>query len=134
VVAAREGAVHEPAARPENNTGRGNRPVHPNDLPRTDRPAAPNTGNAKLDQKYQQQQENLQAKQDQERQKLQQKQDQEHQKLAQQKANDTTKQQLEQRHQQQTQQMQQKHVQEQQRLQQRQQPAPHPAPARPAKP
>jgi hypothetical protein len=135
VVAAREGGpVHEPTARPENSTGRGNPPVHPNDLPRTDRPAAPNTGNAKLDQKYQQQQEKLQAKQDQERQKLQQKQDQEHQKLAQQKANDTTKQQLEQRHQQQTQQLQQKHVQEQQRLQQRQQPPPHPAPARPPKP
>jgi len=92
VVEAREGgAVHEPAARPENNTGRGNPPVHPNELPRTDRPAAPNTGNAKQDQRYQQQQEKLQAKQDQERQKLQQKQDQEHQKLDQQKANDTKK-------------------------------------------
>lgn len=135
VVAAKEGgAVHAPAARPENNTGRGNPPVHPNDLPRTDRPAAPNTGNAKQDQKYQQQQEKLQAKQDQERQKLQQKQDQQHQKLDQQKTNDTKKQQLEQQHQQQTQQLQQKHVQEQQRLQQRQQPPPHSATARPSKP
>jgi hypothetical protein len=135
VVATREGgAVHEPTARPENSTGRGNPPVHPNDLPRTDRSTSPNTGNVQQDQKYQQQQEKLQAKQDQERQKLQQKQDQQHQKLDQQKANDTKRQQLEQQHQQQTQQLQQKHVQEQQRLQQRQQPPPHPAPARPSKP
>jgi hypothetical protein len=133
VVAAREGgAVHEPAARPENNAGRPNTVIHPKDLPGAERPVAPNTGDPKMDQKYQQQQEKLQAKQNQERQKLQQKQDQQHQKLEQQKANDAQKQQLEQRHQQQTQQLQQRHVQQQQQMQQRQQPAPRPA--KPPKP
>src|SRR5580700_5234203 len=120
--------------RAENNAARPTTAIHPRDLQPVERPAAPNTGNVKQDQRYQQQQEKLQAKQDQERQKLEQKQDQQHQKLDQQKANDTKKQQLEQQHQQQTQQLQQKHVQEQQRLQQRQQPPPHPAPARPPKP
>jgi hypothetical protein len=134
VVAAREGgAVHESAARPENNAARPNPAVHPNDLPATERPAPPNTGNAATDKKYQQQQEKLQAKQDQERQKLQQKQEQDHQKLAQQKANDAQKQQLEQKHQQQTQQLAQKHVQQKQQLQQRQAPPPHQAQAKPPK-
>jgi WXXGXW repeat (2 copies) len=103
-------------------------PVHPNDLPPAERPAPANSGNAKADKKYQQQQEKLYAKQDQERQKLQQKQDQEHQQLAKQKATEAKTQQLEQKHQQQTQQLQQKHIQQQQTLQ-----AAHPAPP-PAKP
>jgi WXXGXW repeat (2 copies) len=142
VVAAREGGtVHQPAARPENNAARpennaarANPIVHPKDIPRGERPAAANTGNPKTDQKYQQDQERLQAKQDQERQRLQQKQDQEHQKLDQQKANDAKKQQIEQKHQQQTQQLQQRHVQQQQQLQQRQQrPAPRPSPGKPPK-
>ncbi|MGB6027759.1 MAG: hypothetical protein WBG40_21395, partial [Candidatus Sulfotelmatobacter sp.] len=118
----------------ENNRGAGEpraesstRPaVHPNDLPPLEHPAAPNTGDAKADKKYQQQQEKLYAKQEQERQKLQQKQDQEHQKLAKQKASDAQTQQLEQKHQQQTQQLQQRHAAQQQRLQ-----AARPAPARP---
>jgi hypothetical protein len=135
VVAAREGgAVHELAARPENNAARPNPAVHPNDLPAGERPAPPNTGNAKTDQKYQQQQQKLQAKQDQERQRLQQKQDQDHQKLTQQKANDAKRQQVEQQHQQQTQQLAQKHTQQQQQLQQRQTPPQHQAQARPPKP
>jgi WXXGXW repeat (2 copies) len=135
VVAAREGgAVHDSAARPENSTARPNPAIHPRDLPPTERPPAPNTGNAKKDQKYQQQQEKLLQKQDQERQKLQQKQDQEHQRLEQQKTNEAKKQQLEQRHQQQTQKLAQRHAQQRQQLQQRQQAAPHPAPARPPKP
>jgi hypothetical protein len=135
VVAAREGgAVHQPAARPENNAARSNPVVHPKDIPRTDRPSTPNSGNPKTDQKYQQQQDKLQAKQDQDRQRLQQKQDQEHQKLDQQKANDARKQQVEQKHQQQTQQLQQRHVQQQQQLQQRQQsPGPRPNPGKPPK-
>jgi hypothetical protein len=111
------------APRPENNVARPSTPVHPRDLPPVARPSAPNTGNPKLDQKYQQQQEKVFAKQQQERDKLQQKQEQEHQRLDQQKANDAKKQQVEQRHQQQTQQLQQKHQQQQQQLQQRQQPA-----------
>jgi len=114
--------------RPSNNAGNNNNvsrpstPVHPHDLPPAARPGAPNTGNPKLDRKYQQQQEKVFAKQDQERQKLQQRQDQEHQRLTQQHANEARQQQVEQRHQQQTQQLQQRHEQQQQQLQQRQQP------------
>ena len=110
-----------PPARSENNVPRPGNVVHPKDLPPFERPAPPNTGNPKADQKYQQQQEKLFAKQEQERQKLQQKQDQEHQRLAQQKADEARRQQVEQRHQQQTQQLQQKHAQEQQKLQDKQQ-------------
>jgi hypothetical protein len=123
VVAAREGGpVHGSPAHTENTAARPTAPIHPRDLPPAERPPAPNTGNAKQDQKYQQQQERLRQKQDQERQNLQQKQDQEHQRMDQQKANDVGKQQLEQRHQQQTQQLAQKHAQQQQKIQQRQQP------------
>jgi hypothetical protein len=133
VVAAREGgAVHGSSARtennatrPENKAARPTTPIHPRDLPPAERPAPPNTGNAKQDQKYQQQQEKLQQKQDQERQKLQQKQEQDHQRMMQQKADDARKQQLEQQHQQQTQQLQQKHAQQQQKLQESQQRPPH---------
>lgn len=119
-----------PENRPENNAARPpSTPVHPRDLPPAERPNAPNTGNAKQDQKYQQQQEKIFAKQEQERQKLQQKQEQEHQRLEQQHASDARRQQVEQRHQQQTQQMQQRHEQQQQKVQQRQQP-----PSRESKP
>jgi len=111
-----------PENRPENNAARPSAPVHPRDLPPATRPPAPNTGNAKQDQKYQQQQEKQFAKQQQERDKLQQRQEQEHQRLAQQNANEARRQQVEQRHQQQTQQLQQRHEQQQQRMQQRQQP------------
>jgi hypothetical protein len=109
--------------RPENDSNADRKPVHPSDLPAATRGAAPNTGNAKLDKKYQQQQDKQSAKQDQERQKLQQQQDKEHQQLAKNNANDAQKQQVEQKHQQQTQQLQQRHQQQQQQLQQRQQPA-----------
>jgi hypothetical protein len=130
IAPAREGgAVSGRGAMPENNANNaarsneaGSRPVHVKDLPAADRPAAPNTGNPKLDQKYQQQQQQLYSKQDQERQKLQQRQDQDHAKLAQQHASDAKTQQLEQRHQQQTQQLQQRHTQQVQTMQQRQQP------------
>jgi hypothetical protein len=108
--------ANTPVPRPENNVPRPPTAVHPRDLPQAERPAPPNTGNPRLDQKYQQQQEKLRAKQDQERQKLQQKQEQEHQRLAQQKVDENRRQQVEQRHQQQTQQMQQKHEKEQQKL------------------
>jgi hypothetical protein len=100
--------------------------VHPNDLPAADRPTPPNSGNAKADRKYQQQQDKLYAKQTQERQKLQQKQDQDHQRLAQQKASDAKTQQLEQKHAQQTQQLQQRHAAQQQSLQSHQAPAAKP--------
>jgi hypothetical protein len=106
-------------ARQENNVPRP--AIHPNDLPPVEHSAAPDTGNAEMNQKNQQQQEQLRAQQQQERQKLQQQQDQEHQQLAQQKANQDKQQQLEQKHQQQTQQLQQQHQQQQQQMARQQQ-------------
>lgn len=96
--------------------------AHPKELPPVERPASPNTGNPKLDQRYQKQQENLIAQQNQDRQKLQQKQDLEHQQLARQQAGQGRTQQVEQQHQQQTQQLQQRHAQQIQQMQQKQQP------------
>jgi hypothetical protein len=131
------GASGKPAA--ENNPAPGKPaaenkpPVHPNDLPATQHAAAPNTGDPKLDKKYQQQQQKLYAQQDKERQKLQQQQDKEHQNAQKQQASQEKQQQMEQRHQQQTQQMAQKHTAQQQQLQQRQTAAP-PATAHAAPP
>jgi hypothetical protein len=116
------------APRPEANNSRPDvprPPMHAADLPPHERPASPNTGNAKLDQKYQQQQEKLYAKQQQEHQKLQQQQERDHQRMQQEQAkqaNVARQQQMEQRHQQQTQQMEQRHTEQQQHLQQKQQP------------
>ncbi len=123
IVAAKQGGRYNPPSRPENNAARPSTAIHPNELPQRARPAAPNTGNAKLDQKYQRQQDKLSAQQDQQRQRLQQKQEQDHQRMAQQNANDARNQQLERKHQQQTQQLQQKQVQQQQKLEQRRQPS-----------
>jgi YXWGXW repeat-containing protein len=131
VVPAREaGAPYNPGANhngaeqrgPQGNFPHPGNGVHPGDLPAHERPGAPNTGNQKLDQKYQQQQEKLSTRQNQEHQKLQQKQEQDHQRMARQNANDARRQQVEQHHQQQTQQMEQRHVQQQQHLEQKQQP------------
>jgi WXXGXW repeat (2 copies) len=108
-------------SRPESDASRPGTAVHPNDLPPRRTPAPPNTGDAEMDKKNQQEQDQLGAQQDKERQELQQKQEQEHQKMAEQNADAAKKQQVEQQHQQQTQEMQQRHVQEQQQLQQRQQ-------------
>lgn len=113
---------HNQPSAPENNAGNAHNAVHPNELPPMEHSAAPNTGNAQQDQKYQQQQEKLYAKQNQERQQLQQKQDQEHQQMTKRNGSDAQKQQMEQRHQQQTQQMVQKHTEQQQKLQAKQQP------------
>jgi hypothetical protein len=110
-------------APPVTATARTTAASHPNQLAPVERPAAPNTGNAKQDQKYQQEQNKVIAKQNQERQKLQQTQDKEHQQLAKQKASPVRTQQLEQQHQQQTRQMQQNHSQQMQQMQQRQQPS-----------
>jgi hypothetical protein len=107
-------------APPVTATARPNTAVHPKELPPVQRPAAPKTGNAKLDQKYQKEQDNVVAKQNQDRQKLQQKQDTEHQQLTKQKAAPARVQQVEQQHQQQTQQMHQGHTQQMQQMQQRQ--------------
>jgi len=105
------------AGGPGNNVPRPPVPAHAKDLQPHERPAPPNTGNAKLDQKYQQQQDKLYQRQQQDHQKLQQKQEQEHQRLAQKSANDARTQQTEQKHQQQTQRLEQKHEQQQQKLQ-----------------
>jgi flagellar biosynthesis GTPase FlhF len=121
VVGAREaGAPYHPPANRGGNEGGFRPPVHPNDLPKFERPAPPNTGDANRDRKYQQQQDKMFARQEQERQQLQQKQEQEHQRMEQQNASQERRQQTEQRHQQQTQQMQQRHVQEQQHMQEKQ--------------
>lgn len=109
--------------RPENNVPRPPNAAHAKEVEPHTAPAPASSGNAKADQKYQQQQEKLTAKQNQEHQKLAQSQEQEHQKLAQQKAPEPRTQQVEQKHQQQTQQMEHKHTQQQQHLAQKQ-PAP----------
>jgi hypothetical protein len=122
------------AAHPAAETARPAPAVHARDLPPAGQFTPPNSGNAKQDQKYQQQQQKLQVQQVNERQKLQTKQEQDHQRLPQTPANQTRQQPLEQKHQQQTQQLDQKHTQQQQQLQQRQQPPPHQAAAKPEKP
>jgi hypothetical protein len=90
-------------------------PVHPSELAPITRPSAVNSGNAKADRNYEQQQDKLISKQTQERQHLQQKQDAEHQQKPQ-----ASSPKLEQKHQQQTQQLSQKHAAQQQSLQSRQ--------------
>ena len=107
---------------PENNNGARPNYSHAREIPTPGRPPNPNTGNPKLDQRYQQEQEKLAAKQAQEQQKLQQKQEQEHQRVQKQQANTAKQQQMEQRHQQQTQQMVQRHEQQVQQMKQRQEP------------
>jgi hypothetical protein len=139
VVAAREaGAPYHPPAntrenRPAANAGenRPANPTHASELPQHQVVTPPSTGNAKLDRKYQQQQEKLVAKQNQEHQKLQQQQEKQDQRAQQQQArqqqnqarqqqNQVRQQQTEQRHAQQTQQMEQRHTQQTQSLQERQ--------------
>jgi WXXGXW repeat (2 copies) len=106
------------------NPPANNAMVHAKDLPAY-KPTAPNTGNAQLDQKYQQQQQKLAQQQDKERQKLQSQQDKEHQQYQKQQADETKTQALEQKHTQQTQQLQQRQQAAQQHLEQRQAPASH---------
>jgi hypothetical protein len=119
------GAPHNENARPpENGGGGGHTFNHAKELPPIERGNPPNTGNAKVDQKYQQQQQKLYDKQNQERQKLQQQQEKEHQQAQQRNFNQARQQQMEQRHQQQTQQLQQHHQEQAQHLQQRQAPPP----------
>jgi len=96
----------------------------------------PNTGNAKTDAKYQQQQQKLAAKQNADHQKLQQQQEKQHQQLERKQANDAQRQQMETRHAQQTQRMETQHAQQQTRMEQHQAPRPsggggHPEGGRP---
>jgi WXXGXW repeat (2 copies) len=109
-------------APPVTATARPNIAAHPSELPPA-RASAPNTGNPKLDQKYQKEQNQVVAQQNQQRQKLQQTQDREHQQLTKQNAPPARMQQAEQQHVQQTQQMAQRHSQQMQQVQQRQAPA-----------
>jgi hypothetical protein len=120
------------ATRPATETARPSPAVHAKDIPPAEHLAAPNTGNAKTDKKYQQQQDKLQTQQVKERQTLQTKQEQDHQRLPQKPANEPKQQPLEEKHQQQTQQLAQKHTQQQQQLQQHQQSASHQAAPKPA--
>jgi WXXGXW repeat (2 copies) len=99
-------------------------PTHAKDLSPHEKLPAPNTGNDKLNAKYQQQQDKMAAKQEQEHQKMAQKQNQEDEKMARQNANAQKQQQMEQRHAQQTQQMEQHHTAQTQQMQQRSQPHP----------
>lgn len=96
-------------------------PVHPKEQPPAPRATVPPSQNPAVDQKHQQQQDQLRARQEQERQKLQQQQEQQHAKVAQQQTDQAKQRQMEQQHQQQTEQLQQKQAQQQKQLQQKQQ-------------
>jgi hypothetical protein len=109
------------AGAPNGGAPGGNRAIHPRDLPPAEKAAPPSTGDTKLDQKFQSQQNKLSTKQAQDYQKLQQRQDKQDQALARKNANDTARQQMEQQHAQQTQVMQQRHTQQSQNLAQHQQ-------------
>ncbi len=126
-------AGNKPGA--SNNEAPGNKPVNPpansgnqktyNDRPPSARPPGagnnPSTAdNSQLDQKHQQELEQLRLKHDQERQKVEQQQQQERKQLAQ-KADDEKRQQINQKHQQQLEELEKKHQAEEQKLQQQQQ-------------
>jgi hypothetical protein len=106
---------------PANNNRPANTNVNPNaydNRPPSARPAP--TVDPRLEQKHQQQIQQLQQKQDQEYQKVQQKQYQQEQKLQQQNADAARQEQIQQKQQQQLQQIEQKHDQQQQQLQRKQ--------------
>jgi hypothetical protein len=111
---ANHGAVPGSAAERSNNA------VHPRDLPAIEHQGAPDTGNSRLNQRYQQQQNKLVARQSQDREKLQRQQDKEHTQLSKQQSNVARSQQQEQRHQQQTQHLQQRHADQSQHMAERQ--------------
>jgi WXXGXW repeat (2 copies) len=112
----------EPAehAAPGGEASQPGNAAHAKDLPQHQPAQVPSTGNANLDKKYQQQQQQLADRQNQEHQQLQQRQEQEHQQAQQHNFNTQKQQQMEQKHQQQTQKLEQKHTQQTQRLTQRQ--------------
>ena len=120
-----------PTPNTANQPSQGNKPgatVTPvrqksfNDRPPSARAATnQSTVNPQLEQKHQQEVQNLHQKQDQERQKIEQQQVQQRQKLAQKNADEQKQAQLDQKHQQQLVHLEQKHDQEQQKLQQKHQ-------------
>ncbi|HKF47065.1 MAG TPA: YXWGXW repeat-containing protein [Terracidiphilus sp.] len=138
VVAAKSaGAPYHPPANREATPRATPEPVNPNenlnasharDLKPHEAGPPPNTGDPRLDQKYQQQQQKLIDKQNQEHQKLQAQQEKEDQQLQRRQAAPQQQQQMEQRHAQQTQQMVQRHTQETQQLRQQQAPRPQKPP------
>jgi len=120
------------ANRPATNDRPNNAPANvqssqPPNNPRNDRPPSarqaspPPNGNPQLEQKHQQELENLHRQQDQERQRVEQQQAQERQRADQQRADDQRKQQMQQQQQKQLEDLRQQHVQQQQQVQQRQQ-------------
>jgi hypothetical protein len=105
------------------NANPGNAKAY-NDRPPAVRPSNSNNSNnvnPQLDQKHQQQLEQLRVKQDQERQKVEQQQIQQRQQLAQKNVDEQRQQQLNHQHEQQLRQLEQKHDQQQHQLQQKQQ-------------
>lgn len=127
------------SARPASAVSNVNPKTSNDRLPSTRPSTSANNVSPQLEQKHQQQVEQLHAKQDQERQKIEQQQIQQRQRLQQQQADEQRQQQVNQRHQQQLQQLEQKHDQQQQNLQQKQQQERQkvqnrpPPPAKPAK-
>ena len=115
----RPGAFNDREAVPAREEGAA-RPNDAKDLQPHARPPAPNTGNTKQDQKFQQQQDKLIQQQNKEHEKLAAQQEKEHQQMAKQNTDQAARQQMEQRHQQQTQQLEEKHTQQQQHLQEKQ--------------
>jgi uncharacterized protein DUF6600 len=114
------------AAQP-GQVGKGSVPTNQNvsqksysERPPSSRPGNASNVNAQLDEKHQQELQQLRQQQDQERQKVEQQQQQERQR-AQQVADEANQQQLNQKHQQQLEQLEQKHNQQEQQLQQKQQ-------------
>ena len=115
VMAAREaGAPY----RPPSGTA-----VHPNELPRLERPAQPHTGNAERDREYRKQQEDLFNEQTRDRENLQREQEREHQEMERRNASQAERQEMEQRHQQQTEELQRRQMQQVGRMQERQRPS-----------
>ncbi|HVS88786.1 MAG TPA: DUF6600 domain-containing protein [Candidatus Acidoferrum sp.] len=127
------------SARPSTSANNVNPKTDNDRLPSARPSTSANSVNPQLEQKHQQQVEQLHAKQDQERQKIEQQQIQERQKVQQQQADEQRQQQVNQKHQQQLQQLEQKHDQQQQNLQQKQtqerqkEQKPPPPPPKPAK-
>jgi hypothetical protein len=131
VVAAQEaGAAYHPPANREANV-----PTHASEVQPHQQFPPPNTGNVKLDQQYQKEQQQLYQQHEKEHQQLAQQQQKDHQQAMQQHADQERMQQMEQQHQMQTQQMEARHSQQMQQMQQRQaQSMAHSAPRPPSKP
>ncbi len=109
------------ATQPKADAGQPANPRQMHDRPPSSKPSDNPSVDPQLEQKHQQQNQQLQQKQDRERQKLDEKRYQQEQQLEKKAADEKKQQQVEQKQQQQLQQMEQKHNQQQQQLQQKQQ-------------